>query len=539
MIADFHAVAQNCNLLYRGLTVRRRPEILSKSIGSHVQPNAIRRYSRLQICATALCWGLLIARAEPPTLDGFFPAGAPRGSTNTVAAFGKFDSWPPKVWVSGPGITFTAETNKGKFFVIVAKDAVPGAKLVRLFNDEGASEPRFFVVGDGREITELEPNNHFQKPQRISELPITVNGQLDKRGDVDSFTIDLPAGETLEARVDCYTLMSKVDAVLRLMTTNGLQLAWNHDFATLDPRLTWRASNDVTVVLQIFGFAHPPASDIGFTGGESAAYRLRLAVTNRPAPICEGPNEIEPNNRAGAAQRLELPATIQGQIGSHDDEDRFQFTTEKNVFVEARVEAASLGSPLDAWIKFEDESGSPFARNDDADGSRDPRLEWKATNRNFIVAVGSVTHRGGSDACYRLTVRRVEPAFQATLGAGSLVLVPGATNELKLEVKRFGGFTNALAAGARGLPGGVTLLTTNLAQKDPVIRFATAADAAKSQGPIEILLRDTQASLERAVPFELTTRGETGYSRLLVETCDQFWLTVRTKPKEEKKSEKK
>src|SRR4051812_1879971 len=73
--------------------------------------------------------------AEVPTLDAFYPAGAERGSRSSVIAFGKFDPWPPKVWVSNDALTFTAETNKGKFSVTIAADATPGTRLVRLFND--------------------------------------------------------------------------------------------------------------------------------------------------------------------------------------------------------------------------------------------------------------------------------------------------------------------------------------------------------------------------------------------------------------------
>src|SRR5688572_33093120 len=84
----------------------------------------------------------LPARAESPSLDGFYPAGAERGTSNLVTAVGKFDAWPPKVWMSDDGVAFTAETNKGKFSVSVAIDAVAGPRLVRLYNGDGASEPR-------------------------------------------------------------------------------------------------------------------------------------------------------------------------------------------------------------------------------------------------------------------------------------------------------------------------------------------------------------------------------------------------------------
>ena len=44
-----------------------------------------------------------------------------------------------------------------------------------------------FIVSDTREIAENEPNDDYRKPQRIAAttMPVTVNGQLEKSGDVD------------------------------------------------------------------------------------------------------------------------------------------------------------------------------------------------------------------------------------------------------------------------------------------------------------------------------------------------------------------
>jgi hypothetical protein len=485
--------------------------------------------------------------AAAPPLDGFYPAGGERGMTGIVAAMGKFDAWPPKVWMDQPGVAFTAETNKGKFRVNIAADAAPGPRLIRFYNEEGASEPKFFVIGATREIGESEPNNHFAKAQQVSELPITINGRLEKNGDTDSFAIQLRAGQWLDARVDSYRLMSKVDAALRLVDTNGQQLAWNHDFITLDPRLVWRAPTDATVVLQLFGWAYPPGSDIGFTGGEAVVYRLHVVVTNSAPGKCDSSTEKEPNDTAKSSGLIETPAVVRGIIHSGTDEDRFRFSAAKGETVEARLEAASFGSPLDAWVAIEDSTGQQLARNDDADGSRDPRLEWKApTNGNFIVAVGSLTHRGGDDYCYLLSLHKVEADYSATLAANSLVLTRGGTNELKIDLKRLRGYTNELTVQFRDLPEGVTVLTTNLprvpASNQPskdgavAIKFSTALDAPKFQGPVRLLLIDGERKTRRTVPFELITRGETGFNHLLLDTADALWMTVRPKPEPEKKA---
>lgn len=482
-------------------------------------------------CAAAL-------HAETPAVDGLFPAGAARRTTNLVTISGKFEPWPPKVWVDQPGLGFSAETNKGKFAVIIADTALPGPRLIRFYNEEGAGDPRIFVIGRGREIAEVEGNNQFSKPQWIEELPVTVNGRLAQRDDVDSFGVRLRQGQWLEARVDSYTLMSKLDAVLRLVTTNGQQLAWNHDFITLDPRLVWHAAQDDAVVLQIFGFPFPADSNVRLGGSESAFYRLHLAALDRPPELCEPPNEEEPNDSAATAHPIDLPGEVRGTISSPEDEDRFRFPAVSNQWVEAEVAAAALGSPLDAWLKIENEAGLQLARNDDAGGSPDPRLEWKApTNGNFFLAVGSLTHRGGDGFHYRLSVRPVQPDFRAALAASSLVVTQAMTNDLKVTIKRLRGYTNELRAVFRDLPAGVRASRIKLEEKDGAATLSLAAndDAVPFQGPIALFLVDPSSQEERLVPFELTSRSENngvpgGYTHLLIERADHLWLTVRAKP---------
>ena len=113
-----------------------------------------------------------------PSLEQLHPIGFARGTTNVVKVVGKVDPWPPRVWGAGAGVEISALTNKNELQIVVAPDARPGARLVRLYNNEGASEPRPFVVGAGRELAETEPNDHFTSAMAIAELPTTINGRL-------------------------------------------------------------------------------------------------------------------------------------------------------------------------------------------------------------------------------------------------------------------------------------------------------------------------------------------------------------------------
>jgi hypothetical protein len=502
----------------------------------------------MRCCASLLfilCSGLATLAIEKPTLEQIFPAGAKRGSTNEVTLLGKFEPWPPKLWSSNAGLQFEFSTNKGKAHLIVSPEASPGPCLIRAFNEEGPSDLRIFVVGDAPETQETEPNNHYGRAQSLTNLPITVNGRLEKNGDVDSFAIPLKTGQWLDASLDCYTLLAKLDAVLRLVTTNGYQLGWNHDFASFDPRLIWQAPYDLTAVLQVFGFAYPADSDIRLSGGAADVYRLHIAVSSAPpADLVELPNEKEPNDKTNSAPAVALSSEIAGTICPPGDVDRFQVSLKKNEEIEARVLAATLGSPLDAWLAIENVEGKELVRNDDADNSRDPRLEWKAPeDGTYLLAIGSITHQGTTECRYHLRVQSLAPDYRVTSTADALKLTAGTTNTLKLNFKRLRGFTNQLSATVKGLPDSAHADSIELPSSngDISIPVVASTNAASFNGPFRVIISDKTTHQERTAPFELVSRTENngvpgGYSKLLVESTGEIWLTIKApEPVAEKK----
>lgn len=479
------------------------------------------------------------ARAAVPAFEHIFPAGFARGSTNMVTVAGKFDPWPPKVWTSCTGLVFTAETNKGKFRVETSVNAPAGAHLVRLFNEEGTSEPRIFVVSDGRETLEVEPNDHFTNAMTIAPLPATVNGRLDKSGDVDSFKVSLAAGEWLDAQLDAYVLASKMDALLRLVTPEGVPLAWNHDFGTLDPRLIWRAPTNGSYIVQVMGFKYPADAEVKLTGGDGCTYRLHLAASaSAPQPFAGEVPEIEPNDSPTNAVTLTLPAVRRGTISPAGDTDVFAFELKKDGKIEAEVEAASAGSELDALLRITDGAGKELARNDDSNG-RDPRLEWKApTNGVYFATVENLLRRGGSNSFYRVSLKLAEPDCRVRTTTGTVTLKPGTTNDFKFTVSRLHGYDPKLRAEWRGLPPGVHAEAVELGDKggEQNVKLICDADAKVSQSAARLIVMNPAAGAEYAAQFEFISASENngvpgGYTKLLVESTAEIWLTVIASPK--------
>ncbi|MBX3746617.1 MAG: PPC domain-containing protein [Verrucomicrobiae bacterium] len=475
--------------------------------------------------------------AAAPVLEHLVPSGMARGGSGMVEVVGNVDPWPARVWVEGAGVRFLAGTNTGRFQVEVDADAEPGVRLVRLHNDEGSSDPRFFVVGDGLEVDEVEPNDRPETAQVLDRLPVMVNGRLQPRGDTDGFAVRMAAGQWLEARVDGYRLMSKLDPVLRLVTPEGRPLAWNHDFTSLDPRLVWQSPDDRTVVVQVFAFAYPADAAIRLAGGAGAVYRLHVAVGTEPPDGEVGGEgwEEEPNDSREMAPRRTLPIGVAGTIGQAGDEDRFRFEGKAGETLEVRVAAAVLGSPLDAWVRVEEPGGRQLAYEDDTDGSPDPRLLWRVPeDGEYVVAVGSYVRRGGGAYRYRLTVERVPPRYEVRSEAGAMVIEAGATNTWKFRVTRQGGHTRTIAVDVRGLPEGVRALPATVPDGDGEGSVALVADAGVKAfgGPVRLVANDGEAGGERGVPWMLTSRGlnngvPQGYTELVSDRTEALWLTVR------------
>jgi hypothetical protein len=467
---------------------------------------------------------IISARAEAPELKAIHPIGAGRGSTNTYTLSGKFDPWPPKFWSEPAGLTFKTDTNKNKVSIEIPSDCPPGPRLIRLYNEDGASEPKFFVIGKDSEQNEKEPNSKLSESQE-TKVSTIINGRLDKNDDVDSYKIDLKTGEWLDARLEAYTLMSKMDPVLRLVTTKGVTLTWNHDYENFDPHLWWRAPSNQTVIVQVFGFAYPANSDIRLTGGDEAFYRLYLTSTAPP-------------NWTESQSATNFPLEVTGTISKPGEEDKISFAAKKDQHIEARIEAATIGSPFDPWLKIVDAEGKQMAKQEDSNGTPDPRLEWKCTaDTNYYFVVGSTLNRGGTNFRYRLTANVVGPDFAATWDTKSLVMTADSTNTVKINFKRLRDHTNEITSQFHNLPTGVAAITTNLPAKSGDVSFSlvVSPEAQPFQGPIRLALIDAQAKAEKFALVELTARGEdngvpNGYNTLAIESYDSIWLTIKPQP---------
>ncbi|MGV3531528.1 MAG: PPC domain-containing protein [Chthoniobacteraceae bacterium] len=530
------------------------------------------------------------AAAAEPKLTHLFPVAGVQGSATPVAALGGFDPWPPRVWVSSPGIEFKPGEKAPDFQVEIAAGAQPGPRLVRFYNESGASAPRFFFVTDKPDVLEAEPNNEFTAPQKITALPAVVSGRLDQGQDVDSYAVELKSGQTLVASLYAYRLGSTFDGMLRIVDPAGAQHVFNHDAETMDPFVAWAAPKDGTYIVQVMGFVYPANAEVRFTSGEGCVYRLHLTASPRlqhavpmavtrgtkmpvqlvgwnlkaktaevdataghanessiaviceqdlplQIPLSDYPELAEPCEEAAEPLTVPVPGAVSGCVDRSDDQDHYLFAARKQQIYRIKLHAASAGSSLDGWLRIKDQSGKELAAADDHKSSRDPEIAWTApADGIYQFAIGDVTHRGGGDFFYRAVIEEESPGVSATAAEHQVKVEAGKSTEMKVTIKLLHGFSKNLRLGAKDVPQGVSVAELDVPEKggEVAVKFEATADAAPAGAPFQFVLREVEGGKEHPVNYSLVDTSENngvpqGYSTLVIESTDQLWLTV-TKP---------
>lgn len=257
----------------------------------------VRTSGRVGICllsSLCLCASVVhTLHANPPVASYIFPAGGKRGTTVKVRVGGlylyKKCSFEllgpgvtaskqlhtiPRLWFEGPVLPLPASQQKEDYprdmagEVRIAANAVLGARHGRLWTAEGAAGGLRFVVGELPEIIEQEIDGD---PIPVDvKLPVTINGRIFPREDVDDWTFFARKGQVVTAEVCASRLGSPLDARLEVFDGQGRKIAENDDSDTNDSRLRFTASAEGKYRLRIH--------DVNQQGGPAYVYRLTIAA---------------------------------------------------------------------------------------------------------------------------------------------------------------------------------------------------------------------------------------------------------------------
>lgn len=499
--------------------------------------------------------------AAPPSVTTLTPAGGQRGTSVTVSATGTFDQWPAKVWCDTPGVTATAEKEKGKFAVKVAPDAPLGAVWLRFHDDTGASELRPFVVGGLPEQAEAEPNDDAKAAAAVT-LPKVVNGVLAKGGDVDCFPVTLKKGQTLVASLDAHrTLRSPIDTVLQVTSADGTVIGQNHDARGLDPELAFTATADGTFAVRVFGFPSAPDSSIRHFGSPACVYRLTLttdefvdfatplaveqgkdatllshgwnlsaktakcdkaatsfgiahpfAITREPHPCFD---LVTPTDKP-----LSPPFTLTGRVEKSGTAVVIPITVEAGKPIAVQVESATLGLSLTPVLTVIDSAGKQLVKAEPATLGGGIDTTFTAPKAGECkIEVRDLFKSAGPRHAFRLRVIPATPDVTATVAADRFTVAVGTPLDVPITVVKKSGFAGDLTALADGLPDGVTASAVDVAKPDgKTVTLRLTANKPGVGGPVRIGVgKKGDDTFKR-----LATAAQPAFDR----TTPHLWLTV-------------
>jgi hypothetical protein len=462
--------------------------------------------------------------ADPPKFTGLHPAGIAVGSEAVVEAIGS-TVWPVKTWCSVPSLKVEPTPDKGKLKITAPAEAPLGPALIRFYTAHGASDARIFLIGSGPELLEIPKNDRPEEAQAIPSLPVTINGILERRHDIDFFRLPLKRGQTLSARLDAYTLRTDLDAFLILLGPDGRELVLASDTHTIDPAFETVIPTTGDYLLQVNAIPHKASAEVAFAGDKDKVYRLHLATTPLETRLPKADSfEAKPQ------PPLKAPHRLQGILTGAGERDRFRIEAAAGSKWRVRVEARAIHLITDPVLRILKADGSLLREVDDSNAKPDPVQDITMEAAGFCEA--EVRDRFGRPGqVYQLVVEPIVPSFRSNTAQDSLIITGGKSVDLTVNLTREDGHAAALELLAPDLPAGVTWKAEAFPAKTGPFKvtFTAAATAAAFQGPIHLQLKETGSPRP---PLSIVKTWQTEESRgdyWINETAD-LWLTVVAVP---------
>ena len=497
------------------------------------------------------------AFAESPHVSYIFPAGGQRGAEVSYKVGGHylhegcpFEMTGPgvsasariertkTVWFEGPLIPQPASQRKEDYpndylgSVKIAKGAPLGFRRWRVNTSQGVTSRMKFVVGDLPEVTEEEIDGE-PIPTSV-QLPVTINGRIFPREDVDIWTFDAEAGKRISCEVNAARIGSPLDSRIEIRGPDGSVLTENVDALGVDSfvqfvapmagryecrihdiefgglqhyvyRLTIRkgpylksvyplgGQRGDSVTIQLSGTDLPmnqaniaipknSARQFNLSLPNVASNNVTLVAGNLPEHL-----EVEPNDATDSvkpeAVSLKSGMVFNGRIDKPGDIDLFRFSAEVGKTLLLEVQSSRLGTELDSVLSVLSSDGKQLKLNDDlAGGIPDSRIVWKVpSGESFFAQIrDQFDHLGGSRFAYRISISEVsEQHFELKLPLDTVNIEQGAETKLKIGIDRSFGFKGEVELSAEELPDGVTVepvrITTNRQDAQLVIKVDESA----------------------------------------------------------------
>lgn len=517
------------------------------------------------ISLCTLCLGGAFLNANPPVASYLFPAGGQRGTNVEVRVGGLFLHKSCGFELLGSGVEAPKQLQRARPLLFegpllplpdsqqaedypkdmaatvrIAADAAPGARCARLWTAEGAASGLQFIVGELPEIVEQEVDGN-PAPVAVT-LPVTINGRIYPREDVDVWEFRAVKGQIVSCEVCAGRIGSPLDARLEVLGSDGRILTENDDSNGVDPFVRFTAPADGAYRVRI--------RDAASKGGPAFVYRLTLTsepqidrvyplggrrgtttpfsligqgMPAEPIAVALPANaqrafpyrysaggrttnavlldlddlsehyEVEPNDAPAQAKLVQLPAMGNGRIDRPGDADLWAFALKKGESVTVELRAARLGSPLVGVLTVLDANGKELARAEAPAPQVDPALTFTApADGTYLVRVADrFRTRGGSAFAYRLRLAPPVRGYRLQLAADALTLPRGKQAKLKVTAERLGGFNAPINVALEGLPAGVKMANATIPAGQLAVEVTLDADKAAAVAVGRVTVKGT------------------------------------------------
>lgn len=392
--------------------------------------------------------------------------------------------------------------------ITLPADLAPGPIRWQAANANGGSNVGKFIVTDTAEF--IEPDKR-DGPLEMPDLPVTVSGRLSRITEVDAYTFRVAAPGLVVCRLDD-RLGQPFHGLLSIRDSQGRLIADSADTTGSGAEVLFTAQKETVYSATIH--------DLEFGGDAGYVYRLSVRRGPKVAAtlplvigrgqtqavefigwgVATGENKLESVKRdvsipadasgdsfvysletpAGAAwatlslggssdspptAALSVPAALSTAIERLDPMlglpgDRYRFTGKKGETTRFEAQSDRFSSPVDPSLIVLSAEGKELARNDDAAGTTDAALEFKATaDGDYELAVVDLSGLPPSRASvYRLTAESATAAQDFSLTIPDRFDVPlGAAADLTLRAVRQGTWKEPISLRFEGLPDGVAI----------------------------------------------------------------------------------
>ncbi|HKQ75299.1 MAG TPA: hypothetical protein VJ810_16490 [Blastocatellia bacterium] len=388
-----------------------------------------------------------------PYLASIFPLGAQQGTSFELMARGLTLAGAKRIEVEsrlGKGLEITALSSAADAAtsqVNVAKDVPLGVYHLRLLTPAGWSNPVKFFVGDLPELIEAEPNDAPGQLQRVG-IPATINGRIERKGDVDQFAFKAGACDQLIFEMKAEELGSPLDGRLTLYDSKGNELASNDD---ADPNN--RLNRDARLEFSFLdaGDYSLAIRDLSRLGGPHYGYRLTI---RKPAPS------------------FSINFDSDRPIVERDGAGALKITAKRWEGFDGEIQLEVLGLPKTI------SAGPAVIKKGETQTSITLKCESGATPEVFpirVVGEAKINDQSVKQlAGMQVRISGVGPGFTTTqiteaplaitepvnfnleVGATQVPLVRGSAAEFTVTARRRAGFKTAIALMMENLPTGVT-----------------------------------------------------------------------------------